>query len=64
MFAQVNGIPTLILLDNNGALINKNAREVVMSDPEGNNYPWAPKTFKEVNLRVKNCIYIRPLTNA
>ena len=56
MFAQVNGIPTFILLDNNGALINKNAREVVMSDPEGNNYPWAPKTFKEVNLRVKNCI--------
>jgi len=45
---KVNGIPTFILLDNNGALINKNAREVVMSDPEGNNYPWAPKSFKEI----------------
>ena len=36
----VAGIPTLILLDENGAVLNKNARMDVLDDPEGEDFPW------------------------
>ncbi|XP_041362566.1 tryparedoxin-like [Gigantopelta aegis] len=36
----VTGIPTLILLDEDGKVLNKNARGDVLDDPEGEDFPW------------------------
>lgn len=46
---KVQGIPTLLFLNaTTGDVINKQGREVVMTDPEGKNFPWAPRTFQEI----------------
>jgi len=46
---KVQGIPTLIFLDaSTGEVKNKNGREIVSNDPEGNNFPWTPKSFQEI----------------
>jgi len=46
---KVQGIPTLIFLNAaTGEVINKQGRDIVMSDPEGLNFPWAPKTFRQI----------------
>jgi len=46
---KVQGIPTLIFLDaSTGDVKNKNGREIVSNDPEGNNFPWTPKSFQEI----------------
>lgn len=46
---KVQGIPMLIFLDaTTGEVINKQGREIVQSDPEGKNFPWAPKTFQQI----------------
>jgi nucleoredoxin len=47
----VRGIPTLIILDAaTGAVINPNGRDAILSDPEGKNYPWYPKTLAQLLL--------------
>lgn len=46
---KVNGIPSLILLDGaTGAVLNKDGRSVISKDPEGVNFPWAPKSLDEL----------------
>lgn len=45
---KVNGIPSLVLLDQNANLITKNGREKIMEDKEGADFPWAPKPFSEI----------------
>ena len=39
-FFGVEGIPTFIMLDPSGKIINDNARGEVSEDPEGKNFPW------------------------
>ncbi|CAK9004312.1 Nucleoredoxin [Durusdinium trenchii] len=39
----VEGIPTLIMLDQERAVLNKGLREYVTNDPVGADFPWAPK---------------------
>ena len=39
----VEGIPMFVVLDSQGDIINGNARGAVSSDPEGKDFPWAPK---------------------
>lgn len=39
---EVEGIPTLVVVDENGNVINKNARGAVGNDPSGEGFPWAP----------------------
>jgi len=39
---EVSGIPCLVIVDENGQVINKNARGLVDSDPSGEGFPWAP----------------------
>jgi len=39
---EVSGIPCLVIVDENGKVINKNARSAVASDPTGESFPWAP----------------------
>merc|ERR1719498_1618211 len=45
---KVGGIPTLVIVDKNGEVVTTKARGDVMSDAEGANFPWRPKTFKEI----------------
>lgn len=45
---EVEGIPTLILLDADGNLINKDGRSAISEDPKGEDFPWKQKTFKEI----------------
>lgn len=40
---KVEGIPSLVILDADGKTISPNARERLMGDQEGKNFPWAPK---------------------
>lgn len=43
----VKGIPTFLLFDTEGNIVNKNGRDIVSSDPDGLQYPWVPKPFAE-----------------
>jgi len=42
---KVQGIPTLVILDENGDVITKDGRSAVMKDPEA--FPWTPPTLAE-----------------
>jgi len=39
---EVSGIPCLVIVDENGRVINKNARAAIGSDPTGEGFPWTP----------------------
>lgn len=39
---EVSGIPCLVIVDEHGRVINKNARGAVGGDPIGESFPWAP----------------------
>ena len=43
---KVQGIPTLVILDAEGGVINADGRSAVGEDPTG--FPWAPKAMSEV----------------
>jgi len=43
---KVSGIPTLVVLDNQGKTVTTEGRGKVSADPEG--FPWVPKSFKEI----------------
>ena len=56
---KVQGIPTLIFLDaSTGEVKNNNGREIVSNDPEGNNFPWTPKSFQEVCVSYQKYLLI------
>lgn len=46
---QVEGIPTFVLIDAQGKVINADARGAVGGDPSGANFPWLPPLVKDVN---------------
>lgn len=46
---EVDGIPTLAILDGEGNIVTTNARAKVDSDPEGKEFPWAPKPLEELD---------------
>merc|ERR1712238_307798 len=39
---EVDGIPCLVIVDEHGNIINKNARGAIGNDPTGDSFPWAP----------------------
>mmetsp|Transcript_67685 Transcript_67685/g.147418 ORF Transcript_67685/g.147418 Transcript_67685/m.147418 type:complete len:470 (+) Transcript_67685:77-1486(+) len=45
---KVNGIPSVVILAADGSLITKDGREAISSDPVGEDFPWKPKSFREV----------------
>lgn len=45
---KVKGIPALVILSKDGSVITTDGRSEVMADPEGERFPWNPKTFAEV----------------
>eukprot|EP00747_Dinoflagellata_sp_TGD_P141218 gnl/TRDRNA2_/TRDRNA2_176097_c0_seq2.p1 gnl/TRDRNA2_/TRDRNA2_176097_c0~~gnl/TRDRNA2_/TRDRNA2_176097_c0_seq2.p1 ORF type:complete len:657 (+),score=111.03 gnl/TRDRNA2_/TRDRNA2_176097_c0_seq2:143-2113(+) len=38
----VSGIPCLVIVDENGQVVNSNARGAIAKDTVGDNFPWAP----------------------
>jgi len=53
---KVQGIPTFVILDQDGAVVTTDARSSVSEDPTGENFPWKPKTVEEIlsDVTVKN----------
>ncbi|XP_030747413.1 nucleoredoxin-like [Sitophilus oryzae] len=43
-----SGVPTLVLLDKDGATISVSAQEKLLEDPNGINFPWRPRPVDEV----------------
>lgn len=46
---DVEGIPTLIMLDPELNVSNKAARGAIVGDPEGKDFPWAPKPVQKLS---------------
>jgi nucleoredoxin len=44
----VSGIPSLIILDKDGTIINKDGRSAVTEDPKGESFPWYPKPVQNL----------------
>ncbi|XP_076447768.1 nucleoredoxin-like [Babylonia areolata] len=42
---RVSGIPTLVLVDNNGHIVTANGQECILGDQLGNKYPWKEFMF-------------------
>ena len=52
----MNSIPTLVFVDGKtGKLITREGREIVLSDPHGNKFPWRPPSLSEV---IADCKFI------
>jgi nucleoredoxin len=45
---KVQGIPTVVILDADGKTITKDGRSAIAADPEGEDFPWTPKSTKEL----------------
>jgi nucleoredoxin len=45
---KVRGIPTLVILDEEGRVIVTDGRSAVSGDPEGHDFPWRPKPFSAI----------------
>ena len=45
---KVSGIPSLVVVDQEGNLVTSEGRNGVDSDPEGVDFPWRPKTVTEL----------------
>lgn len=42
---EVEGIPSLVLVDDKGEALRKDLRSIVTSDPNGDEFPWPRKTL-------------------
>ena len=52
----MDGIPTLVFVDGmTGNLITRDGRDIIVSDPNGDKFPWSPPSFSEV---IVNCKFI------
>jgi len=45
---KVSGIPSLVILDEDGSTITTDGRAAVSEDPTGEEFPWRPKPLKEL----------------
>jgi nucleoredoxin len=45
---KVSGIPTFVIVGEDGKTITTDGRSEIMEDPKGANFPWTPKPFSEV----------------
>merc|ERR1711971_520602 len=55
----IEGIPSLIIVDKDGSVINKEGRTALSSDPTGAEFPWYPKPVGTVENDV-NCVNDTP----
>ena len=51
-FFGVEGIPSLVTIDKDGSIINKEGRDAITSDPTGADFPWHPKPVSTVTKGV------------
>jgi nucleoredoxin len=42
------GIPSLVIVDEKGALITLSGRQAIQHDPTGLDFPWHPKPLNEL----------------
>jgi nucleoredoxin len=45
---KVSGIPSVVILDGEGKVITKDGRAAISNDPTGEEFPWKPKSLKEI----------------
>ena len=45
---RVNQIPTAIIIDENGKIINNDVVSNLEKDPEGRKFPWVPPSLKSM----------------
>jgi nucleoredoxin len=45
---KVSGIPSLAIIDSDGTVITTDGRSAVGGDPEGNKFPWKPKSLTDI----------------
>jgi len=45
---KVQGIPSVVILDSNGDVITKDGRAAISGDPTGEDFPWKPKSMKDI----------------
>jgi len=45
---KVQGIPSLVIVDEDGKTITTEGTSAVQKDPKGKNFPWKPKPFAEI----------------
>lgn len=43
-----SGVPTLVIIDNDGGTISISAQDKLMEDPHGINFPWRPRPVEQV----------------
>jgi nucleoredoxin len=48
---QIQGIPSLVILDQDGKVITDDGRSAVTNDPTGKNFPWRPASMNELMKR-------------
>lgn len=51
---EVEGIPTLVILDHEGNVVNKSARSGVESDPNGTKFPYYPEPAEDLSQGVES----------
>jgi thiol-disulfide isomerase/thioredoxin len=44
----IQGVPTLVLVDQKGKIVTNQARRLLAKDPDGEQFPWVPPTVYEV----------------
>ncbi|EPY34510.1 hypothetical protein AGDE_07878 [Angomonas deanei] len=53
---QVQSIPTLVGVEaDSGKIVTLTARNMVVTDPEGKNFPWSEVKKKKKNLYFSEC---------
>eukprot|EP00927_Polykrikos_kofoidii_P028232 TRINITY_DN2468_c0_g1_i1.p1 TRINITY_DN2468_c0_g1~~TRINITY_DN2468_c0_g1_i1.p1 ORF type:complete len:473 (+),score=93.50 TRINITY_DN2468_c0_g1_i1:86-1504(+) len=50
---KIRGIPAVVLLDADANIITKDGRDMITSDPKGEDFPWIPKPLSEVMAGAK-----------
>jgi len=65
---EVSGIPCLVIVDENGRVVNKNARGLIANDSTGEGFPWAPPAVRDlaspegINDTPSLCIFMEAVT--
>lgn len=57
---EIEGYPTMIILDNNANIVTGLGREEVMGDPDGKDFPWVPSPFNILSEKTVNRINESP----
>lgn len=61
---KVAGIPSLVILDDEGEIITKEGRGAVSEDPTGEKFPWIPPTEEEKLAELQTLLKGSAFTNS